>query len=59
MFDITSFPAILSSIRHHFKLCQYINYIGQSAMEWLEKHWDMVVSGIIKLFNILLLLMLG
>ena len=26
MFDVTSFPAILSGIPCHFKLCRYVNY---------------------------------
>jgi len=25
MFDVTSFPAILSGIGHHFKFCRYVN----------------------------------
>ena len=26
MFDVTSFPAILSGIGRHFKFCRYVNY---------------------------------
>jgi len=28
MFDITSFPAILTGIESHFKLCRYVNSAG-------------------------------
>jgi len=35
MFDLTSFPAILSGIGHHFKFCQKL----MIASAWRSKHW--------------------
>jgi len=49
MFDVTSFPAILSGIERHFKLCRYVNVgllrskeVGngepRDAAYWIDHH---------------------